>query len=74
MIAQRHADQCKFGHDCGECRSVQRFSVGQNLFIKKQTHRPAPIDWRHVIEDWYNEVADFGREKVGRDVMLIIKP
>jgi len=35
-IAQRHADQCTFDHDCAECRSVDRWGVGQNLYIYKQ--------------------------------------
>ena len=65
MIAQRHADQCKFAHDCSECRQVDRFSVGQNLFIMKQSVRPAPADWQRVVGKWYGEVASFGRDKVG---------
>ncbi|GIY00508.1 hypothetical protein CEXT_627681 [Caerostris extrusa] len=31
-IAQKHAEQCKFDHDCNECREVDRFSVGQNIY------------------------------------------
>ena len=65
MIAQRHADQCKFAHDCSECRQVDRFSVGQNLFIMKQSVRPAPADWQRVVGKWYGEVASFGRDQVG---------
>ena len=64
MIAQRHADQCKFAHDCSECRQVDRFSVGQNLFIMKQSVRPAPADWQRVVGKWYGEVASFGRDQV----------
>ena len=36
VVAQAHADQCKFAHDCADCRRVTRFGVGQNLYIYKQ--------------------------------------
>ena len=36
VVAQAHADQCKFAHDCSDCRRVSRFGVGQNLYIYKQ--------------------------------------
>ena len=31
-VAQRHADQCNFAHDCSDCRKVDRcVPVGDNL-------------------------------------------
>jgi len=39
VVAQAHADQCKFAHDCSDCRRVSRFGVGQNLYIYKQSLR-----------------------------------
>ena len=33
-VAQAHADQCHFDHDCRACRAVERWPVvGQNLYI-----------------------------------------
>ena len=63
-MAQAHSDQCVFSHDCSECRRVGRFSVGQNLYIFKQTVRLAPTDWGRAVTDWYDEVELFSREKV----------
>ena len=40
LVAQAHADQCKFAHDCSDCRRVSRFGVGQNLYIYKQVGSP----------------------------------
>ena len=40
LVAQAHADQCKFAHDCSDCRRVSRFGVGQNLYIYKQVGYP----------------------------------
>ena len=65
MIAQKHADQCQFAHDCTECRRVARFDVGQNLYIHKQSARPAPVDWKRAVKQWYDEVASFSRKQVG---------
>jgi len=40
VVAQAHADQCRFAHDCSDCRRVERWSgVGQNLYIYKQSIR-----------------------------------
>ena len=52
-IAQRHADQCKFAHDCSDCRRTERFGVGQNLYIYKQTQAAATADWDRAVTDWY---------------------
>ena len=51
-LAQAHADQCRFAHDCSDCRRVPRWGVGQNLFIYKQSQRLANIDWERPITDW----------------------
>ncbi|XP_068217769.1 uncharacterized protein [Palaemon carinicauda] len=56
QIAQSHADQCLFVHDCPDCRRVSRFSVGQNLCINAQRILNSTIDWIGTIDNWYNEV------------------
>ena len=61
-VAQAHADQCKFAHDCSECRRVGRFGVGQNLYIFKQTVRLANTDWERAVTDWYDEVELFSKD------------
>ena len=33
-IAQRHADQCKFEHDCTGCRKTERYSGWTTTNIK----------------------------------------
>jgi len=63
-IAQRHADQCKFAHDCSDCRKTSRFGVGQNLYIYKQTLKAANNDWVKAVTDWYDEVALFRNKDV----------
>lgn len=63
-IAQRHADQCKFAHDCSTCRKTSRFGVGQNLYIYKQTLKAPPNDWTKAVTDWYDEVALFNNKDV----------
>ena len=63
-VAQAHADQCKFAHDCSECRRVGRFGVGQNLYIFKQTVRLANTDWERAVTDWYDEVELFSKDQV----------
>ena len=68
LVAQAHADQCKFAHDCSDCRRVSRFGVGQNLYIYKQVgsdpffasyfmHFPQSLrkpdnNWEAGIRDW----------------------
>lgn len=63
-IAQRHADQCKFAHDCSSCRKTERFGVGQNLYIYKQTLKAPANDWVAAVTDWYDEVALFRNKDV----------
>jgi len=63
-VAQRHADQCKFAHDCSDCRRVDRFGVGQNLYIYKQSLRAPDTKWEKAVTDWYDEVKLFSNKKV----------
>lgn len=63
-VAQRHADQCTFDHDCAECRSVDRWGVGQNLYIYKQSLRLPQTNWKRAVTDWYDEVRLFNRKHV----------
>jgi len=61
-VAQTHADQCVFDHDCSDCRRVARFKVGQNLYTQSQSHRKnLELDWGNAIKEWYNEVSDVPR-------------
>jgi len=64
LVAQAHADQCKFAHDCSDCRRVSRFGVGQNLYIYKQSLRKPDNNWEAGIRDWYEEVTLFSRDHV----------
>lgn len=57
-IAQAHADQCKFRHDCTDCRTVERFKVGQNLYQSYNTRNVGP-NWRKAIDSWFNEIDAF---------------
>jgi len=57
-VAQRHADQCWFGHDCSDCRRVPRFKVGQNIYRAKDYKYEAP-QWRQVIDSWFSEIKMF---------------
>jgi len=59
VIAQSHANQCIFEHECGDCRRVSRFGVGQNLFISFQSNFQTKIEWPRAIRAWYDEVAEF---------------
>lgn len=64
IVAQRHADQCNFNHDCNDCRRVSRFGVGQNLYIYKQTQSLGKFRWTQAVTDWYDEVELFSRKKI----------
>jgi len=63
-IAQMHADQCKFEHDCTSCRKTDRFGVGQNLYIYKQSVAAPANDWEKAVTDWYEEVKDFTSNRI----------
>ncbi|CAL1261190.1 unnamed protein product, partial [Larinioides sclopetarius] len=36
-VAQKWTENCKWGHDCKECKAVENFMVGQNLAIQHIT-------------------------------------
>ncbi|XP_014469499.1 PREDICTED: venom allergen 3-like [Dinoponera quadriceps] len=53
MVAQRWANQCKYGHDA--CRNIERFQVGQNVAIRGSTgENLSTVD--QMILSWYSEV------------------
>jgi len=62
-VAQRHADQCKFRHDCSNCRRVERFKVGQNIYQSFSTNSER-TDWRKAIDSWFNEIQSFSPRSV----------
>ncbi|XP_064087631.1 uncharacterized protein LOC135202262 isoform X2 [Macrobrachium nipponense] len=64
QLAQSHADQCLFEHDCPDCRRVSRFGVGQNLCIRAQIGFNSTIDWEGVINTWYSEVELFSSDAI----------
>ncbi|XP_023336492.1 cell wall protein PRY3 isoform X2 [Eurytemora carolleeae] len=53
-IAQRLADQCKYGHDCSSCRKVSRFNVGQNIFITYGYLKDG-TDWNKALRAWFDD-------------------
>ncbi|KAH9425603.1 Peptidase inhibitor 15 [Dermatophagoides pteronyssinus] len=56
-VAQKHANQCRFEHDCYDCRRTERYPVvGQNLYIYRTTRSKIDPDWRKVIREWYEEI------------------
>lgn len=63
-VAQSHADQCIFEHECSDCRRVERFGVGQNLFISFQSNFNERVQWRRAIKAWYEEVAEFSNQHI----------
>jgi len=64
VVAQSHANQCIFEHECGDCRRVSRFGVGQNLFISFQSNFNKKIEWPRAIRAWYDEVAEFSTNAI----------
>ncbi|XP_003708569.1 venom allergen 3 [Megachile rotundata] len=62
-IAQRWANQCKFGHD--SCRNVARFYVGQNAAMTSTTGTVTTKP-TNIVEMWYNEVKVMDRNQVPR--------
>ena len=53
MVAQRLADQCKFSHDCSDCRRVSRFRVGQNLYQSFTTRQGDSNVWIKAVDAWF---------------------
>ncbi|XP_035223179.1 CRISP/Allergen/PR-1-like, partial [Stegodyphus dumicola] len=60
-IAQKHAESCVFEHDCSDCRRVERFSVGQNIVIKKNSEAIESADWQWMVKSLYDEVSSFNK-------------
>nr|B2MVK7.1 RecName: Full=Venom allergen 5; AltName: Full=Antigen 5; AltName: Full=Cysteine-rich venom protein; Short=CRVP; Flags: Precursor [Rhynchium brunneum]ACC93935.1 venom antigen 5 [Rhynchium brunneum] len=60
-VAQTWANQCTINHD--KCRSVSRFSVGQNLASKSTTGNDFP-PVVELIQLWENEVSDFDKNNI----------
>ncbi|XP_051163695.1 venom allergen 3-like [Leptopilina boulardi] len=61
-IAQRWANQCKFGHD--KCRNVRRFGVGQNVAISWTSGTTPTNIITGLVTAWYDEVAAFDSRQV----------
>ena len=53
-----------FVYYCNHLTLTERFKVGQNLHIYKQSIRSAATNWTRGIDDWYNEVDLFDRKWV----------
>jgi len=61
-IAQRWADQCKFDHDCSNCRNVgpgRAGSVGQSIGMSFHSQEGEPYNWESIINSWFNEIEMF---------------
>ena len=52
-----------YRHDCADCRKVQRFKVGQNLYQSFNTRKVGP-NWRKAIDSWFNEIDGFPSSSV----------
>ncbi|KAF8764811.1 CRISP/Allergen/PR-1 like protein [Argiope bruennichi] len=72
-VAQKWTENCKWGHDCKECRAVENFAVGQNLVIqdwspcygygcKEPSNDP---QWTQALTALYNEVNDYNVNWLG---------
>lgn len=59
LSAQRLAEQCKYAHDCLNCRKVDRFLTGQNLYQFSENIVRGGSDWNQAIMAWYDEVAEW---------------
>lgn len=56
-VAQAHADQCDFNHDCNSCREVDDFQVGQNLYQRKTSWLDPEANWTKAIQSFYDEIS-----------------
>lgn len=56
-IAQSHANQCHFAHDCNQCRQVDEFAVGQNLFKTMSNSPYLQANWTKAIHSFYDEIS-----------------
>nr|AII97542.1 BLTX139 [Nephila pilipes] len=61
-IAQKHAETCKFHHDCYACRQVDRFIVGQNIYMSMSYNYPEKSNWRQMIKAFYDEIEQFDKK------------
>uniref|UniRef100_A0A2I9LNV7 Cysteine-rich secretory protein n=1 Tax=Centruroides hentzi TaxID=88313 RepID=A0A2I9LNV7_9SCOR len=60
QIAQKLADQCVFKHDCDDCRKVENFDVGQNIYTSTITAvKPPEPFWVDAVRSWYSEIYRF---------------
>uniref|UniRef100_A0A482ZDZ1 U25-Liphistoxin-Lm1h_1 n=1 Tax=Liphistius malayanus TaxID=1203467 RepID=A0A482ZDZ1_9ARAC len=63
-VAQKHAEQCVYGHDCKECRLLDGYSsVGQNAYVQYSTGN-MQVDWNKAVNKWYSEVVNFASSRV----------
>jgi len=61
-IAQRWADQCRFEHDCADCRRVGpsiEDTVGQSVFMDWNLQKGGVLDWNRTIHTWFDEISVF---------------
>ena len=74
-MAQARADSCEFGHECRDCRRVNRFivnilfnSCNHSLVIRfkvgqniyrARDNRLEPPEWTHVIRSFFSEIDMF---------------
>ena len=56
-VAQSHANQCVFDHDCNACREVDDFQVGQNLYQRKTSWLNPDANWTKAIQSFYDEIS-----------------
>ncbi|CAL1261139.1 unnamed protein product [Larinioides sclopetarius] len=63
-IAQKWANQCKFKHDCPDCRKVERFFVGQNIYTISSTGEAKTKNWGSLTDTFYEEVKDFDKNNI----------
>ncbi|XP_055937469.1 CRISP/Allergen/PR-1-like [Argiope bruennichi] len=69
-VAQKWAENCDFNHDCGECRTVENFAVGQNLVIQGSTcqghgckeDKLTQPNWQKAIKRLYEEVLGYQKD------------
>ena len=56
-VAQRWADQCKYGHDA--CKKLQDMDIGQNVMHKSTTGKVSQVPYVIFIERLYSEILKF---------------
>lgn len=63
-VAQKHAEQCVFKHDCCPCRQVDRFQTGQNIYMGFSWSMPDDTYWPTMVKAFYDEVSLFKKEYI----------